>query len=108
MLRMLLISILSVLATGFCMAQADPGNNAEDGPKFNSYQIYLKKPAQEIKEIQNYKDCKPIKGNISEGKKTIIMEDYVPGNKVYLQIIYTDGTHEEFVRSPCFIDPVIL
>lgn len=36
------------------------------------------------------------------------MKDYEPGNKVYVRVLYEDGTEEEFVRSPCFIDPVIL
>ena len=91
--------------TGVCVAQTDSTWTA---PKFDSYQIYLRKPVKEIREIQNLKDCKPIKGRISENQKSIIMENYEPGNKVYLQLIYMDDTEEEFMRSPCYIDPVIL
>ena len=76
-------------------------------PKYD-YQIYLPKPAKEIKQLLYEKDCTPIKGEISDGKKSIIMQGYETGNKVHVIVTYTDGTEDEFVRSPCFIDPVIL
>jgi hypothetical protein len=100
-----LVMILGFSFIGFiaCFAQSD--SIAE--PRFKSYQIYLKKPVQEIREILYNKDCTPIKGTITGDGKKVIMDDYIPGNKVYLQLIYTDGTEEEILRSPCFIDPVI-
>ena len=76
-------------------------------PKYD-YQIYLPKPAKEIKQLLYEKDCTPIKGSISDGKKSIIMQGYEHGNKVHVIVIYVDGTEDEFVRSPCYIDPVIL
>ena len=36
------------------------------------------------------------------------MQGYEHGNKVHVIVTYIDGTEDEFVRSPCFIDPVIL
>ena len=72
------------------------------------YQIYLKKPAKEIIDLQYHKTCEPVKGRISDDGKKVIMENYEPGSRMYLQILYSDSTVEEFVRSPCFIDPVIL
>lgn len=105
MLRCFSIIFFSLMITGVCFAQTD---SSWTPPKFDSYQIYLKKPAKEIKQLLYEKNCEPIKGNISDGKKTIIMHDYEPGNKVHVQVIYEDGTDDEFVRSPCFIDPVIL
>jgi hypothetical protein len=107
MVMLRLVIILFISFVGFSAGYAQ-SKDSDDEPVFDSYQIYLKKPAEEIKEILNYKDCQPIKGTITEDKKKVIMEDYVPGNKVYLQVRYADGTEEEFVRSPCFIDPVIL
>jgi hypothetical protein len=107
MLRFIIILFMSLTGAG-AFAQSENETPAYEEPTFDSYQIYLQKPVQEIKEIRNFKDCEPLKGTISEGQKKIIMEDYVPGSKVYLQVRYTDGTEEEIIRSPCFIDPVIL
>jgi len=93
------------IASGFsCFAQSD---STASLPKYD-YQIYLKQPAKELKQLLNYKTCEPIDGNLSESKKTIIMRDYQPGNKVYFRVEYMDGTEEEITRSPCFIDPIIL
>lgn len=53
------------------------------------------------------KDFTPIQGTLSEDKKAIIIKDYKPGTKVHVKVEYEDGTLDEFVKSPCFIDPVI-
>ena len=105
MLRFLSILFFASMVSAGCYAQTD---DTYEEPKFDFYQIYLKKPAKEIRELLYNKTCEPINGTLSKEKKTIIMQDYEPGNKVYVQIIYLDGTEEEFVRSPCYIDPVIL
>ena len=104
MFRALVILCFGVLKVHCVFAQSDsiPGL-----PKYD-YQIYLPKPAKEIKELLYEKDCTPIKGSISDGKKSIIMQGYEHGNKVHVVVIYIDGTEDEFVRSPCYIDPVIL
>ena len=104
MLRVLVIICCCVFKGYTSYAQSDsiPGL-----PKYD-YQIYLPKPAKEIKQLLYEKDCTPINGSISDGKKSIIMQGYEHGNKVHVVVIYTDGTEDEFVRSPCFIDPVIL
>ncbi len=99
---------LFLSAAGACYAQTNNTDSAYVSPKFNSYQIYFKKPVKEIQEIEYHKDCTPVKGRIGEGQKTIIMDGYEPGNRIYMQIMYMDGTEEELVRSPCYIDPVIL
>ena len=52
-------------ATSVCLAQTD---STENMPKYD-YQIYLPKPAKEIKQLLYEKDCTPIKGSISDGKK---------------------------------------
>jgi hypothetical protein len=71
------------------------------------YQIYLKQPAKQIKLLMYEKDFTPIQGKISEDKKSIIIKDYKSGTKVHVKVEYEDGTIDEFVKSPCFIDPVI-
>ncbi len=103
MLRVICVALFC-LAAVVCFAQTD---NDSSTPKVDSYQIYLRKPAKEIREIKNHKTCEPINGTLSEGGKKIKMHDYEPGSKVYIQVIYMDGTEEEIIRSPCFIDPVI-
>ncbi len=72
------------------------------------YQIFLKQPAKEIRLIMYEKNFLPIQGKLSEDRKAIIMKEYQNGNKVHVKVLYEDGTEDEFVKSPCFIDPVIL
>lgn len=107
MIRFVAALVVFTLArlTGSAQTQVD---SLYQPPKFDSYQIYLKQPAKEIHQLLYEKDCTPINGNLSESKKTIIMQGYEPGNKVHIKVTYVDGTEDEFVRSPCYIDPVIL
>ena len=53
------------------------------------------------------KDFTPIQGTLSEDRKSIIIKDYKTGSKVHVKVEYEDGTVDEFVKSPCFIDPVV-
>lgn len=107
MIRLLTVLVVLTFAclAGNAQTQAD---STYQPPKFDSYQIYLKQPAKEIHQLLYEKDCTPINGNLSESRKTIIMQGYEPGNKVHIKVTYIDGTEDEFVRSPCYIDPVIL
>ena len=102
--RQIFLLFFSLLTSVACYAQTDSTYHL---PKYD-YQIYLPKPAKEIQQLLFEKDCTPINGKISESKKTIIMRDYEPGDKVHIKVTYIDGTDDEFVRSPCYIDPVIL
>ena len=76
--------------------------------KQQDYQIFLKHPAKEIKLLMYEKNFLPIQGKLSEDRKSVIMKDYQNGNKVHVKVIYEDGTEDEFVKTPCYIDPVIL
>jgi hypothetical protein len=105
MFRIVVILCCFNLSAHICLAQSD---STAGLPKYNAYQIYLTKPVQQIKQLLYEKDCTPLGGTISDNGKEIIMEGYEPGNKVHVIVIYTDGSEDEFVRSPCFIDPVIL
>lgn len=97
-----LICFLFIAAT--CIAQND---NTYTPPKWD-YQIYLQKPAKQVDQVLYYKSCDPIENKLSDTRKTVIMHNYETGNKVYLRVEYEDGTFEEIVRSPCYIDPIIL
>ena len=76
--------------------------------KKSDYQIFLKQPAREIKLLMYEKNFLPIQGKLSEDKKSVIMKEYQTGNQVRVKVLYEDGTVDEFVKSPCYIDPVIL
>ena len=97
------ISLFWAFSFERCNAQ---GDSTSFRPKYD-YQIYLKQPGKEIKELIYKTNSIPISGYLSDDKKTIIMKDYEQGSKVHIKILYDDGTEEEFDKSPCFIDPVI-
>ncbi len=90
----------------FGFAQTDSGNNLPT-PK-TDFQIHLNQPAKEIKLLMYEKNFLPLQGKLAEDKKSIIMKNYEPGAKVHVKVVYEDGTVDEFVKSPCYIDPVIL
>ena len=92
-----------LLGSAGAFAQSD-SSRSEPKPDF---QIYLKQPAREIKLLMYEKNFLPIQGKLSEDRKSIIMKSYEPGARVHVKVVYEDGTVEDFVKSPCFIDPVI-
>lgn len=100
MIRLLFIGIFFCCTTG-TSATEDTTRIQRD------YQIYLKQPAKSIKLLMYEKDFTPIQGTLSEDKKSVIIKNYKTGAKVHVKVEYEDGTVEEFVKSPCFIDPVI-
>ncbi len=103
MLRVISIAFFLLLIACACSAQTDStGYN----PNWD-YQIYLKQPAKEVKEILYDNTCTPANGKISEDGKTIVIKDYQKKARIYVKVIYVDGTEDEFVRSSCFIDPVL-
>ena len=70
------------------------------------FQIFLSQPAKAIRLLMYEKDFTPIQGKLSDDKKSIIIKNYKSGTKVHVKVEYEDGTIDEFVKSPCFIDPV--
>ena len=99
---LLLLTLLSISVSAFALSDTTQTEKSQD------YQIYLRQPAKQIKLIMYEKDFLPIQGKLSEDRKSVIIKDYQHGNKVHVKVVYDDGTEEEFVRSPCYIDPVIL
>ena len=91
------------------MAMVSSAQRENDNSKPKSdYQIFLKQPAKQIKLLMYEKNFLPIQGKLSEDRKSIIMKDYDRGNKVHVKVLYDDGTEEDFVKSPCYIDPLPL
>ncbi len=98
----LFIIVLFVFCFGCAYASDSTAVKKQD------YQIFLPHPAKDIKYLMYEKDFLPIQGILSEDKKSVIMKDYKTGTKVRVKVEYEDGTVEEIIKSPCFIDPVIL
>jgi len=78
-----------------------------ESPPKKDHQIHLSKPAKEIKLMLYDKSFLPVQGILSEDRRSIIIKNYVKGSRVRVKVEYEDGTVDEFVRSPCFIDPVV-
>ncbi len=79
----------------------------EEIQEFKQHQLYLDKPAIEIKDIRYEKDDTPIKGELSEDGAKVIMDGYNKRGRVSFTVHYADGTTEEISRSSCYIDPVM-
>lgn len=71
------------------------------------HQIYLKEPAKSIDLLENEKTCEPIKGRLSPDGKSIYIDEYPEKTTVRARVTYENGKSDEFVRSPCYIDPVL-
>jgi len=102
--RNILLSFI-FLAISYAALGAADSTTVEKKP---DYQIFLKQPAREIKLLMYEKNFLPIQGKLSEDKRSVIMKEYQTGNKVRVKVLYEDGTEDEFVKSPCYIDPVVL
>lgn len=98
----LLFVLVCLSGYSFAVSDSTQTENKQD------YQIFLKQPAKQIKLLMYEKNFLPIQGKLSEDKKSVIMKDYKLGNRVHVKVVYEDGTEEEFVQSPCYIDPVVL
>src|SRR4051794_2561458 len=89
-----------------CNAQSQADSSLSTPKK--DYQIFLQHPAKEIKVLMYEKNFLPVQGKLAEDRKSIIMKNYEQGTKVRVKVLYDDGTVDEFVKSPCYIDPVVL
>ena len=80
---------------------------APKGEPKSLFQIHLLKPGKEIKFLMYEKNFLPVRGIISDDRQSIILPDYEKGMSIRVNVVYEDDTSEEFVRTPCFIDPVL-
>ncbi len=106
MRSILFISLFFFTAVTYSHAQ-NTANDSLLSNKIHGYEIHLKQPAKEIRLLMYERNFLPVHGKLSDDHKSIIMDDYQVGSKVHVRVIYEDGTADEFVRSPCYIDPVI-
>ena len=102
LLRYISVFLFSFFLSGLLIAQVK-----SDKVEKKDFQIYLKAPAKSIRLLMYEKNFVPIQGKLSEDKKSIIIKNYETGSKVHVKVEYEDGSVDEFVRSPCYIDPVI-
>lgn len=102
-LMAVLLPVMALMAQQ-SISISEPPPPADDGVKF--YQMYLEKPAQSIENLQ-YKDGSPLKGELSEDGKRIIISNYDKRAGITVDVMYKDGESENIKRSPCFIDPVV-
>jgi hypothetical protein len=86
----------------------NPQEQSKPAEKKTDHQIYFKKPIKEINHIMYDRSFLPIQGEISEDKKSVVLKNWEKGTKVRVKVTYEDGTEDEIVKSPCYIDPVIL
>lgn len=98
--RHILVFLLSGSSSIFAQENSDKMQKQD-------FQIYLKHPAKAIRLLMYEKNFIPIQGKLSEDKKSIIIKNYEIGSKVHVKVEYEDGTVDEFIKSPCYIDPVI-
>ncbi len=76
--------------------------------KVQDHQIHFQQPVKEINHIMYDKSFLPIQGEISKDKKSVVLKNWEKGTKVRVKVTYEDGTEDEIVKSPCYIDPVVL
>ncbi len=98
----LLLFVFTGHGNAFCQTEARPPEKKPD------HQIYFKQPVKEINFIMYDKSFLPIQGELSEDKKSVILKNWDKGTRVRVKVTYEDGSVDEIVKSPCYIDPVIL
>ena len=108
--RIAMIRIFGLIACILFIINAKAQNYLidENGEvQFQQYQIFLSEPAKSIESIENMEGEK-IKGTLSPDGNTILIDNYTKKEKLKVKVEYEDGRKEEFTKSPCFIDPLVL
>ena len=70
------------------------------------YQFNLPKQGKEIRNLHYEPSGEPVKGTLSPDGNRVILENYRKGSRIKMEVSYADGTTEELIKSPCYIDPV--
>lgn len=99
---LLITFLLSGIHSGFATS-----SDSISDPRRQEYQIHLSRPARLIRLLLDDRSMMPVRGRISEDKKSVILPEYEKGQRIRLKVEYEDGTVEELIKSPCFIDPVV-
>jgi hypothetical protein len=100
------ILLFFILFMGSASAQS-PAEGSDFIPSgVRQYQFSLPKQGAEIKNLQYVPSGEPVKGTLSPDGNRVILENYRKGSRVKMDVSYTDGTAEELIKFPCYIDPV--
>jgi hypothetical protein len=94
-----------ILATS-CLAQQDTSIHPP-APVFKEYRFNLPEKAIEIKSIELEKTREPLHGKLSPDGNSILLRNYQKGQSVRVKVVLANGKTEEYVKSPCYIDPVL-
>lgn len=105
-LFILICTAFLLIASNELVAQTEKLGD-EEISQIKQHQMYLEKPAISIEYIEYEKDQQRIKGELSGDGMRIIMDGYTKKGRVKAIVNYADGTTDEFIRSSCYIDPVI-
>jgi hypothetical protein len=105
-MKLISVVFLFFLIIGSARAQSPAGNTEFIPSGIRQYQFALPKQGAEIKDLQYVPSGEPVKGTLSPDGNRVILENYRKGSRVKMNVNYTDGTSEELIKSPCFIDPV--
>ena len=84
-----------------------PARDSLQLPAFKEYQFQLPEKVREIQWIEYEKSRVPMHGKLSPDSSSVILRNYQRGEPVRVKVLLHDGTVKEYVKSPCFIDPVI-
>lgn len=74
--------------------------------QFRQFQFQLEEPAESLEDLRYEKSGEPIKGSLSPDGKRVIMDNYKKGQRVKCTLVRPGGRREDYIKSPCFIDPV--
>jgi len=76
-------------------------------PVFKEYRFTLPEKVIDIIWIEYEKSKVPMHGKLAPDGKSILIRNYEPGQPLRVKAMLENGKTEEYVKSPCFIDPVI-
>jgi hypothetical protein len=101
-------SALFIFSALSLVAQPNPDSALKKSPPlYREYQFSLPEPAKQIELIEYEKDKVPLHGKLSPDGKIIYIRNYKTGQMVRAKVLLQTGKTEEYIKSPCFIDPVI-
>ena len=103
----LLLLFFSAAFAGEVRSQVIADSTEHALPAFKEYRFPLPEKAIDIIFIEHEKSKVPIHGKLAPDGKSVILRNYQPGQPVRVKAMLENGRTEEFVKSPCFIDPVI-
>ena len=106
MKRALLVLVLMTGVMEFTHAQTSEEKSDFIPEGIRQYQFNLPKEGQEIQDLRYDPSGEPLKGTLTPDGNRVIMQNYRKGSRVKMTVVFKDGTSEELVRSPCYIDPV--